>query len=83
MKKVLSIVLLFLMLTMTFTSCYDRKEIDDLAYVVAIGLDKGKTNTLRMSFLIAVPRNIGGGEGSAGGGGEETSIITAVKLIDQ
>lgn len=51
------------------TSCYDRTEIDDLAYVIAMGIDKGKTNAIRLTLGMAMPTGGGGG----GGGGEEKS----------
>lgn len=65
----------------TFTGCYDAREPDDLGYVMAIGLDKGKTNFLKMTLQIAVPVKIGGG-GDGGGGGEggaESSTIESVE----
>ncbi len=76
-----------LLIALTVTSClmlsgcYDARETDDLAYVIAIGLDKGKTNALRLTLQYAVPKNIGsgGGGGQGGGGGENPSSITTVE----
>lgn len=48
------------------TSCYDSREVDDLGFVIALGLDKGKTNTLRMTMQIAKPET-----GSDGGSSED------------
>lgn len=71
------------------TGCFDQREIDELAYPMAIGFDIGEANELRMTLQLAVPISIGGGSsggsgGSSGGGGEggsggedeTTSIIT-------
>lgn len=63
----------------TLTGCYDRKEIDDMAYVTAIGLDKGKTNFVKMTLQIAVPKAIGGGGDEGGGGGDGSTTITTVE----
>ena len=60
------------------TACYDSREIDSLAYPIAMGLDIGKTNNLKLTLQIAVPLATegGGGESSKdGGGGKSTSII--------
>lgn len=60
------LLLIFLFLS---SGCYDRREIDDMAYVMAVGFDKGKTNPLRMTLQIAVPKAIGAGGGGEGNGG--------------
>lgn len=70
MKKLFLLILIF-MLCCFLSSCYDRAEIDDQAFVIAFGLDKGKTNFLRMTFQIAVPSAFGQeGGGSSGESGE-------------
>lgn len=71
--KPICIVLVMILLCAFFTGCYDRKEVEDFAYVVAIGLDKGKTNPLRLTLQIAVPTvtGAGGGGGGGDGGGEK------------
>ncbi len=75
-------VLLSVILMGSLSGCYDQREIDELAYPLAIGLDVGEANILRMSLQMAAPLAIGGGGGgeSGGGGGgsaaETTSIIT-------
>ena len=43
------------------TGCYDAVEIDELAYVVALGIDKSESNTYRITLQYAVPLNIAGG----------------------
>ncbi|MGE5328402.1 MAG: Ger(x)C family spore germination protein [Deltaproteobacteria bacterium] len=64
------------------SGCYDAKEVDDLAYVIALGLDKGKTNSLRITFQIAVPKNLGSGGSDSqqssgqGGGNNSYDLIT-------
>lgn len=51
------------------TGCWDRKEINDNAYVVASGVDKGENNTYRFSVQIPLPSSLGGAGSSGGGGG--------------
>jgi len=77
-----AVILLSLVVAVSVSGCYDQREIDDLAYPLAVGLDIGEANILRMSLQLAAPLAIGGGGGgeSGGGGGgaatETTSIIT-------
>lgn len=79
MKKMTLVILLFFACSL-FSGCYDRREIDDLAYVIAIGFDKGTTNILRMTLQLAVPTAIGGGGegGGGGGGGEKALTLTSI-----
>lgn len=70
MKKVI-ILLILITFCVSLTACYDAREVDDLAYVIAIGLDKGKNSSLKITFQIAIPKNLGGGgDGSQGGGSQ-------------
>lgn len=81
------LILAFLLLTISsisLTGCYDKREVDELAYPLAIGLDIGEANELRLSLQLAAPLEIGGGGGGASGGGggggggerKSSSIIT-------
>lgn len=70
------------LLAVLFSGCYDRREVDELAYPLAIGLDVGEANALRLSLQLAAPLAMGGsGGGGDNGGGEggkseSSSIIT-------
>ncbi len=83
MKKPLSsiagIIIILAILCIALTGCYDSREIDDMAYVVAIGLDTGKTNKLMMTLQIVVPPKIKGGEGGGGGDTKEGSQIITLE----
>jgi spore germination protein KC len=74
MIKKYCMLLVLIILCSSFTGCYDKQEVDDMAYVIAIGIDKGKTNILRLTLQIARPTAIGGE--SAEGGEEAIHIIT-------
>jgi len=84
-NKTIAAIMAIVLLCPGLSGCYDSVEIDELAYVIGIGLDKGKTNFLKMTFQIAVPRNIGGGSGQGGGaggeggGGNETVTVTTLE----
>jgi|LSQX01.3.fsa_nt_gb spore germination protein KC len=76
-KKAVILIILLCLSFISMTGCYDRREVDDLVYPVAIGLDKGKTNYLRMTLQLAVPTSIGsGGEVGSGEVGKSVGITT-------
>ena len=61
-KAMKMIILVMLSLCLLFTSgCYDAIEVDELVYVVAMGLDSGIDGNVRMSMLLAVPIAVGVG----------------------
>ncbi len=72
MNKIIFLLLCFVFL---LTGCYDARELDDLAYVIAIGIDKGDKTDLKVTFQIAIPVNIAG-EGSSTG--KETSTLLTI-----
>lgn len=69
-KRVTGIILLSAFLCVFLSGCFDRREVDDLCYVIAMGLDKGKVNDLKLTLQYAIPAAMGGGGGGGGGGGE-------------
>lgn len=72
-------VLLTLLLSFTFlTGCYDKREIDDETYVVAMGVDIGTTQPLRLTLRYALTQVIG--SGSADGKTLNTVTIDAPTL---
>lgn len=88
MRKTLILLIIAIILTTIPTGCYDRREVDDMAYVVAIGFDKGVTDKLRLTLQFVTFKGGGGmagGTGSSGlGGGNELGIVgeTAVVTVD-
>jgi len=75
--------LLIVIMAVILSGCHDMREIDDMAYPLAIGLDIGHANVLRMTLQLAAPLSIGGGGagesgdgGETGGGGKPISVIT-------
>jgi len=53
-KKLLSLILIIVFCTFSLSGCYNSNNIDNLAYVVAIGFDIGEINNLKISFQIAL-----------------------------
>jgi len=72
-RKYLCVLLILAFICSTLTGCYDKREVDELGYCIAIGFDKGKTNFLKLTFQIAKPQ-AGGGE--SGGGDQEEPFST-------
>ncbi len=86
LKKATKVVAVMLLMSIipSLSGCYDKREIDDLAYPLAIGLDVGEANKLRMTLQLAAPLSIGGGGGgeSGGGGGGSESETTSIITVD-
>lgn len=61
-----------------FTGCFGGRETDEVAIVLAVGIDKGKNAPIQMTITLANPRNFatGGGQGGGGGEGQQEAFIT-------
>ncbi|WP_043933766.1 Ger(x)C family spore germination protein [Bacillus sp. EB01] len=55
--------------TVVLTGCWDRTEINDMAFVIATGVDKGEKDNYSVSAQIPLPSAMGGAGSSGGGGG--------------
>ena len=71
-RKIFAIIIFALLLIISSTKYYGIKGIDNLAYVVAIGLDKGENENLRLSLQISVPNS---GDTSSGSSSQSASVI--------
>ena len=77
MKK--RLIALVLLSSFFLSGCYDYIEPNDLAYVVAVGIDKGTNeNLFNYTLQFARPTQISGGSSEEGGSGEKT--IGTVKV---
>lgn len=65
MKKILLIWITLLFLT----GCWDRSEVNDMAYVTETGFDKVGDNQFRVSVQVPLPGDMGESSTSGGGGG--------------
>ncbi|MCL4516758.1 MAG: Ger(x)C family spore germination protein [Firmicutes bacterium] len=95
--RVVASAILVLTMLLGLAGCWDRRELEDMGFVMTIGLDAGKDGTLILTVQIAIPKNIvggagGGGGGAVGGGGggkkvlvtsiETRSLISGLNLIN-
>jgi spore germination protein KC len=71
----LNLLLIVILLCPLLSGCFDRIELEEMAFVVSMGFDKGPGDTIDVTAHIAVPRKLtgggGGGGGGDGGGGDE------------
>lgn len=82
MKKIIKITLIILILILclsTLTGCYDASGIENLAYVIALGIDKGDTNKLKLSLQIT---SLTSSEASSSGGGSSQYSQASVISVD-
>ncbi len=63
LKKLTIILILTVYCLFTLTKCYSAKGLETLAYVVALGIDKGENDKIKLSLQFAVP-NKSNSEGS-------------------
>ena len=67
---------------MLASGCWDRRELDDQAFVLTIGIDKGPQNQLLVTFRIAIPSKAGlgpgGGTSGPGSVAKQASLLTTI-----
>ncbi len=83
MKK-LRIFLLFagLLAASMLSGCFDNREIDETAYIIAIGIDRTENSDFSYTFQFSKPISGGSPEGGeSGGGGEGQSANKSVTNI--
>ena len=54
-QKTLNKIICLLFLLFSLGGCWDQKEIDKRAYVIALGMDKGEKDSIILTYLIANP----------------------------
>lgn len=78
-KVLIKYICLFLVcsiLLFSLSGCYNVYNIDHLAYAVALGIDFGENNNLKLSFQLSIP---GGESGSNGSSQSDNSIINTIE----
>ena len=74
--KIISVLVLIVVLAVAFFSSYDSLKIDNLAFVIAIAIDRGSNNNnLKISFQIAKPASMSEASSKKG----RTSTINTVE----
>ena len=54
LKKLTILILILILLTFTLYGCYDSTSIEEYAYVIAIGIDEGKENAIKLTLQFAL-----------------------------
>ncbi|MCX7749475.1 MAG: Ger(x)C family spore germination protein [Clostridia bacterium] len=70
MKKAVLLLGVSLILVLFLSGCYDAEEVDGNAYIVAIGLDKGEKQPLRLTLQYRNISSTDGGKKEEGSGGK-------------
>ena len=74
--KPLAILLAIMLCLTTFTGCYSAEGIETLAYVVAIGIDKGESDKIRVSLQFAILSDASSGSGGSSSQSQESTVTT-------
>lgn len=54
LKKLITLTLILISLTFSLYGCYDSTSIEEYAYVIAIGIDEGKENAIKLTLQFAL-----------------------------
>jgi Ger(x)C family germination protein len=79
-KKLLKRTLPFLVSSLMMSGCWDRREINDIAFVLGTAIDRDKEG-IKVSLLIPLPGNLGGNAGGGGGGGKSGGKPYTIKAV--
>lgn len=64
-----------LSLSLLLTGCWNKRELEEFAFVLALGIDKGEHANYAVTASIAIPSLIAGKEGAAAKGGQEQPLV--------
>lgn len=84
-KKISYIIIIIIFCAITFSGYLHEQDIDDLAYVIALGFDVGNEDTLKITFQISIPSENGSSTTSASSSSsssEKGSSDTLTKSIE-
>jgi spore germination protein KC len=78
MKREIAISLSLLLCVTVLSGCWSKKELTDLAFVIAVGIDKTKDGKFAVTFQVVNPGNVAGARQHGGdSGGVPVSIYKA------
>lgn len=78
--KILKLFIVLIFTVPVLSGCYDYKEPNDIAYIVAVGIDKAENeNVYNYSLQYVRPTQITGGASQEGGKTEDTSDIISIE----
>lgn len=70
MRRVMMICFIYVTFLL-LTGCWDRRETNDLAIIIGVGLDKTKEGKIEITVEVHSPRSGGNGSDEKGGGGNQ------------
>ncbi|ALC83886.1 MULTISPECIES: Ger(x)C family spore germination protein [Bacillus] len=71
--RIMFLLLCILFVSAFLTGCWNQRELDEIALVTSIGVDKApEDDAYLFTFQIVIPRQISSGQG--GGGGEQATV---------
>ena len=74
--KYLTLFLIISIFLFSLSGCHSGLNIDNLAYTVAIGLDVGENNKIKVSFQLSIPGSESSGSGSSQ---SDSSIVNTIE----
>ncbi|MFF2448128.1 Ger(x)C family spore germination protein [Neobacillus sp. NPDC058068] len=77
MRKSFITALIIVMCLPVLSACWNQKELTDLAFVMALGIDRGKDNKFNVSFQIVIPGNVSLMQGGGAGQGLPIAIYSS------
>lgn len=76
MRKALTRLPLLMLALLFLSGCWDRTEINDLAFILTTAIDLEEDGSIRYSVLVPLPGSMGGASGGGGGtAGDKTYYI--------
>lgn len=74
--KFIAIFLVLILCLSTLSGCYSAEGLETLAYAVAIGIDKGENDKIRLSLQFAILSNSSSGSGGSSSQSQESTVTT-------
>lgn len=81
-KKIAIILAIIIILVFSLSGGYNTHNIDELSYVVAIGLDVGINNNLKLSIQLAKPGGSSDSNSSSSGGSSSQSSSNIINSVE-
>lgn len=75
----LIIISLGLAICLIVSGCSGAKETDEVAYVLAVGVDSLPNKQLNITYMIAIPRALGTSGGSSGDSSDKSVAVVTIK----
>lgn len=80
-KSVKCTAILLVSLLLITPGCWDKRELEDQAFVETIGIDQAENQQMAVTFRISIPSKTGFGQSGGGGGGGEGSAAAKASLL--